>query len=122
MFFIGIFGTGTNVIPIKGVTSCNCPVCSKQVKMSATMKYNYFHIFFIPVFKYSKEYICTCPACASAFLLKEEIAKTLDSDFDANISESDLFILKDNYSGRCPGCGFKNPSSANFCQNCGISL
>ena len=122
MFFIGIFGTDSDVRSVEGSLSAKCKACGKPVFMSVCKKYNYVHAFFIPVFKYHKEYICTCPCCASVLLLDEDKAKLLEQTGNCVAPEQSFRILKDNHAGRCPQCGHRNVTTANFCQNCGAAL
>ncbi len=48
MFFIGIFGTNSKVVPCGQISVDNCPVCGRFSQMHVCRRYDYFHIFSCP--------------------------------------------------------------------------
>lgn len=55
-----------------------CPNCKNEVTYKA-VEYGYQHtIFFIPIYKYSKQWMAVCPICDRGYhLKKEELADLL---------------------------------------------
>lgn len=122
MFFIGVFGIDAKIDPIEGKVAARCPACEASVQLSVCKKYNYFHAFFIPVVKYRKEYICTCPHCASALLMDEALGIRLEQVGHCEAAPSQLTLIKNNRLGLCSKCGCRNNPGARFCQSCGETL
>ncbi len=122
MFFIGIFGTGSKVAPI-GEISCDCcPICGKPVLLHVCRRYNYFHAFFLPLFRFGGSYLATCPSCASVFELRPELGKPLEKGERVSAQASDLHLLKNNLVPHCPSCGAAQATGNVFCSQCGAKL
>lgn len=63
---IFIFGTrGTTGQPIQ--TSQNCPACGKEHSIYMVPSQRYFHLFWIPLFPTSKQFIPACSSCGAVF-------------------------------------------------------
>ena len=78
-----------------------------------------FDIFFIPVFKYSKEYIIVCNKCRSVYKVKgEKILQILKTKI-VEYEDIEKIILETN---TCPYCGTNIAGSFSYCPKCGKSL
>ena len=122
MFFIGIFGTNSKVVPCGQISVDNCPVCGRFSQMHVCRRYDYFHIFFLPLFRYNIHYIATCPHCASAFALDKEVGDQLQKEGCQSCSGRSLHLLRSNLPRHCPACGAQQPSGSHFCNQCGAPL
>lgn len=66
MFFIGLFGVGAKAEPA-GRIYAGCRCCHSPGPLQLSRKYQYFHAFFLPLFRFHSQYFATCPACASIY-------------------------------------------------------
>lgn len=117
MFFIGIFGIG-NKNKNLGNIKFKCTGCVGEdfslIELSRT-----FDIFFIPVFKYSKEYIIICKKCRSTYKVKsEKISKILESK-TVEYDDIERIILETKV---CPHCNTNLSGDFSFCPKCGKPL
>ena len=62
MFFIGIFGIGKDKKELRNFPNIICPCCGRYAQASLVMEYSYFHLFFLPLFKFGKKYY-VLPSC-----------------------------------------------------------
>ena len=122
MFFIGIFGCDSKVVPVGRISGAPCPVCGGGGPLSVCRSYSYFHAFFLPLVKYHSHYIATCPGCASAFELDPELGRRLGRGEAVTCAAGDLRLLRDNHAPRCPACGAPQPAGSLFCNQCGAKL
>ena len=53
MFFIGIFGVNQTEKPIGTYNNTICPNCGALTRLELYKRYTYFHLFFIPTFKWN---------------------------------------------------------------------
>lgn len=117
MFFIGVFGIG-NKNKNLGEVTFKCTGCIGD-KFSLLELSRSFDIFFIPVFKYSKEYIIVCNKCRSVYKLKNDsITKVLEKR-EVEYEDIEKIILEIN---TCPYCGTNIVGSFSYCPKCGKSL
>ena len=117
MFFIGVFGIGN-----KNKSLCNvsfkCTACINE-KFSLVELSQSFDIFFIPIFKFSKEYIIICRQCKSVYKIKKEsISKVLEKKLVEYV-DIEYIVLETEV---CPYCGTNVASNFSFCPKCGKSL
>lgn len=122
MFFIGIFGTNSKVVPCGEISVDRCPVCGRPSRMHVSRCYDYFHAFFLPLFQYHIHYIATCPHCASAFALDQEVGRQAQKMGSAACGSGCLRLLRSNLPLRCPACGAQQPPGSRFCNQCGAPL
>ncbi|WP_294704600.1 zinc-ribbon domain-containing protein [uncultured Fusobacterium sp.] len=117
MFFIGVFGIG-NKNKNLGEVNFKCTGCIGE-KFSLVELSRSFDIFFIPVFKYSKEYIIVCNKCRSVYKVKgEKIPKILNTKI-VEYDDIEKIILETN---TCPHCGTSIAGEYLYCPKCGKSL
>ena len=117
MFFIGVFGIG-NKNKNLGEVTFKCTGCIGD-KFSLLELSRSFDIFFIPVCKYSKEYIIVCNKCRSVYKLKNDsITKVLEKR-EVEYEDIEKIILETN---TCPYCGTNIAGSFSYCPKCGKSL
>lgn len=115
MFFIGIFGTGEDAKELRIFHNIICPCCGRYTQAKLIMRYRYFHIFFIPLIKYRKEYL-VLPACGcSEYEADEAYAEELKTAESIDMNRLKLRHRR-NLCKKCLrelGYGFE------FCPYCG---
>ena len=121
MFFVGIMGISSSVKQAVEVTSV-CPLCGSQHRLNVARSYDYFHFFFIPLFKFNVQYFATCPGCASVFALSKELGDEIRAGRTTYVDSAGLQPIKNNLDGRCPYCGNRNPAGSAYCNRCGRAL
>lgn len=101
-----------------------CPNCGNAGKAIVYMTYTCLSLFFIPVFKWNKQYYVEMDCCGSLYILNEQKGKAVAKGEDVIISSDDLTPV--NYGGntikRCPNCGYTLDSSFEYCPHCGRKL
>ncbi len=99
-----------------------CPLCGGTHRMNVARSYSYFHLFFIPLFKFGIQYFATCPGCASVFGLSKQLGDDIRTGAVVQVNSSQLHPMKNNLDGCCPHCGHRNPTGSGYCNRCGRAL
>ena len=81
-----IFGTGSSNLKTNNTKSYDCGNCETQNTVNFSFWAKYFHIFWIPVFPYSKKGISQCRNCKQALYFNEMPQKMKD-DYNAASAE-----------------------------------
>jgi RNA polymerase subunit RPABC4/transcription elongation factor Spt4 len=126
VFFIGIFGAGKRHEEIRIINNMVCKSCERMTAYKLIKMYNYFQIFFIPIFKWREEYYLISKCCGSIFGLSKEQGEDLEKGEDSVLSNLNITILEDNRSqcGKliCDNCGKEVDENFDFCPYCGTKL
>lgn len=118
MFFFGIFGIQDKVRQIKEFTNIIC-TCGRYSSMKLMQSYTYFHIFFIPLFKWNKKYYIDARCCGRIFEVPDDYAdELLQSD---NVDMGRLKEINVPYRV-CPNCGAQVDSGYRYCPYCGKEI
>ncbi|AKA67438.1 zinc-ribbon domain-containing protein [Clostridium scatologenes] len=125
MFFIGIFGVEDKQKQIKDINTINCKNCN-GIRHILIKQYSFFHIFFIPIFKWNIRYLLICNNCNTIYEIPKEKGIRAENGEDSAITYWDLKIIG-NYNGaqaqlRCSRCGRGIDSNFEFCPYCGERL
>lgn len=118
MFLFGIFGIQDKVKQIKEFSNIIC-VCGRYSRMKLIEKYTYFHLFFIPLFKWNRKYYVEARCCGRIFEVPDNyIDEILKTDIP------DLNRLREVKSSVriCPGCGHPVDSNYRYCPYCGREI
>jgi len=123
MFFFGIFGIHQAAKPTGRQHQGICPACGRLTRFEIIKTYSYFHLFFIPLFRWNVRYLLKSACCGSVFLLDGEISRQLENGEAPEIREENLQPLQPGGPGKiCPRCrAAVNPAYA-YCPHCGQSL
>ncbi len=120
MFFFGIFGIQQKDRIIKEFDNIICPECGRYTRAKLREVYTYFHFFFIPLFKWNRQYFLQLRCCGSSYMVDSDYVGELkqrgDVDFDRlrkmqtpkNICQNCGNLLNPNFT-YCPYCGQKRP-------------
>ena len=129
MFFIGIFGIRNKQKEIKFVDNIQCRNCDKGLGGKLIKTFNFFHFFFIPLFKWNEKYYIICSGCNSAYEIPKDKGKRAEKGEDIEITYWDLkpaeaIYYNDNYSAtyRCDHCRGIVESNFEYCPYCGTKI
>lgn len=125
MFFIGIFGVEDKQKQIKDINTIGCKNCNNS-RHTLVKQYSFFHIFFIPIFKWNIRYFLICNNCNTIYEIPKEKGIRVENGEDSSITYWDLKVIE-NYNGaqaqlRCSNCGRAVDSNFEFCPYCGERL
>jgi len=122
MFFIGIFGIEHKEKVVKENKNFFCKECNLERKGRIIKSYDYFHFFFIPLFKWNISYYVICSNCNTIYELTVEKGKEIEKRND-DITYWDIKqIYNTNKVKVCPECKYEYESEFNYCPNCGHKL
>ncbi len=128
MFFIGIFGIQNKEKEIKLIDNIQCKNCSKNTTGRLIKTYNYFHFFFIPLFKWNEKYHLICNGCAYVYEISKEKGKSIERGEEAEITYWDLkpdeSMSYNNFLGNniCSSCGKELKPGYEYCPYCGTKV
>lgn len=117
MFFIGVFGLGNRSKKVLDV-KFKCTGCLND-NFSLMEVYKSFDFFFIPVFKFKKEYLIVCKKCRSMYKLKNDRVDQVLKTRIVNYEDIERILFEAHI---CSNCGANITGDYSFCPNCGISL
>lgn len=123
MFFFGIFGLDSKIKEIGKANNIVCPSCNALTSFSIYKAYSYFHIFFIPTFRWNVKYIAKSACCSAVYALREELGRAFTKGKSPDITPSDLTIIE---NGRiflkCRHCARETGQGFFYCPYCGKEL
>lgn len=105
-----------------------CKACGKYGRYSLLMKYRRFSLFFIPIFKFHREYFVKSSCCDTYFTIDEEVAYDIASGRKTFINDEDIDILdykngaSEDYIKTCGSCGYQTYDDFKYCPKCGDKL
>jgi len=121
MFFIGIFGVNTKTEPVKTETAVICPLCERYGRYEVLKAYTYFHIFFIPIWRWNKRYYIKTHCCDVFSEIDRETGERIEAGEAVEIEKEQ--ILDAYISIRiCPNCHTKVEPNFQYCPHCGTRL
>ena len=125
MFFIGIFGVEMKEKEIRDIQNIICKACGAMTSFRLFKTYSYFHIFFIPLFKWNIKYYVISRCCNTMFEIPKEIGEALEGGRNTPLNDEDMKPVYSEEKGNyviCPEC--KRPVDNNFsyCPYCGARL
>ena len=116
MFFIGIMGIGSKQKNIITIPSIICKACGSFGQYNVIKRYNYFHIFFLPLWKWNEQYYVSERMCSSIFNLDIKIGKDIEKGIQTEIRPEDLSEI--NPVKRCKYCGKALNDDFVYCPYC----
>lgn len=122
MFFFGIFGVETKSKELKDINNVTCKQYGRYGVYRLVKQYSYFHLFFIPIFRWGEKYFIVSRCCRSVFGLNNEKGKRLEQGIDFTVEENDMqYLYREEKHGldECPNCGRAIDRSFAFCPYCG---
>jgi hypothetical protein len=129
MFFFGIFGIESKEKELRFIQNVICKACSSMSTYRLIKVYNYFHFFFIPIFKWGEVYYVEARCCRAVFEIDKEVGRKLETGGDIPLTDADL---RQAYTGShshgyanervCHTCGRNVDSSYSYCPYCGNKM
>lgn len=116
MFFIGIMGTGNKEKIITEIPNIKCKACGRLGQYTVLQRYDYVHVFFIPLWKWNKQYFVKERTCQTLFKLDSEIGTLIEKGDSHEIVARDLQELCP--VRRCEGCGEILEEKFVYCPYC----
>lgn len=107
-----------------------CGVCGRYGRYQVFMTYMVLSLFFIPCFKWNKQYYVQTSCCGTLYELDSEIGKRIARGEDVEILPEHLCRVEDGSNGgygsatykRCMNCGFETTEDFEYCPKCGRRL
>ena len=103
-----------------------CDACGKYGRYQVFMTYMALSLFFIPCFKFNKNYYVRMSCCNTVYELDKEIGKCIAKGVEVEIRKEHLRQINNsgwNYSiKRCRNCGFQTAQDFEYCPKCGHRL
>ena len=123
MFFIGVFGISSKQKKLSETGSVICYSCGALSRANLVLSYSYFHIFFIPVFRWNKRYLLTMRCCGAVYEADKDYARVLQDtekiDFSRLKKVSDGFSGFHSFYAKCQNCGKNIDCGFSWCPHCG---
>lgn len=125
MFFIGIFGIENKEKEIKIINNFTCKSCNRLTMGKVIKHYEFFHFFFIPIFKWNEKYYIECESCKKIFSISKEKGKMIERGENIELTYWDLNEVNNAYSydykinSVCKSCGKVVDSEYKYCPYCG---
>ncbi|NMB02572.1 MAG: zinc ribbon domain-containing protein [Firmicutes bacterium] len=121
MFFIGIFGIQSKSEVIRTEQSVICPICGAYDRYDVIKTFNYFHVFFIPVWKWNYRYFLQTRCCQQTCSLEQQIGERIDRGEVVSLGKEHVHCSQGQ--GRiCPNCRAGLDATYNYCPTCGERL
>ncbi|NLK39820.1 MAG: zinc ribbon domain-containing protein [Clostridiales bacterium] len=118
MFFIGIFGIEQKS-KIIATRQDPCPICGGYGQYDVIKSYNYFHIFFLPLWRWNIRYYIETGCCKRLCSLDNNIGGRIEKGEAVEIHQSDLHCSENSFQSTCPRCSSQLDPDFLFCPYCG---
>ena len=129
MFFIGVFGIENKDKEIKTLDNISCKNCNKTIVGKLIKNFDFFHFFFIPLFKWNEKYYLVCSECKSVYIIPRDKGKAIEKGENIEITYWDLQEINTDYiiiitseTNTCSNCGKKVESNFQYCPHCGAKI
>lgn len=122
MFFIGVFGVKEGQKEIGTENNVICPGCGRLTSLHVVKQSSYFHVFFIPVFRWNVKYYAKSLCCGQVFEVSTEAGREFEEGKSGAISQADLVKLgrpRASGSYTCMRCNGPVEDGYRFCPHCG---
>ncbi|HHX01360.1 MAG TPA: zinc ribbon domain-containing protein [Firmicutes bacterium] len=122
MFFIGIFGIQNKNEQIGTESAVICPVCERYGRFEIVKSYYYFHIFFIPVWRWNKRYYIQTHCCKRICELDQETGSKIEAGHSIVIEKEHIHRSEQPTISVCPSCSTQVDPSFHYCPYCGSQI
>lgn len=99
-----------------------CHICEGSKGFEVIETFSYFHLFFLPVWKWNFRYIIKCLSCGTYYTVKPESIKKLGGDLSA-VTYWDIepvnMKTSQSESKICSNCGYMMQADFDYCPKCG---
>ena len=122
MFFIGIFGVQNKTGQIASEAAVICPVCGRYGRYDILRSYYYFHVFFIPLWRWNKRYYIKTHCCSRVCELDQDIGSKIEAGRAVIIEREHIHCADRAAAPSCPNCSARLDPGFVYCPYCGSSL
>lgn len=128
MFFIEVFGIENKDKEIKQLNNLTCKKCNSTIQGKLINNYDFFHFFFIPLFKWNEKYYVLCNRCKCLYTIPKDKGKAVENGSGVDITYWDLqevYYEHNDFNGNrynmkiCHNCGTQIKSDFKYCPHCG---
>ncbi len=117
-----IMGKGAGEQDLELHQPITCPICGRKAHLEAFCRYESFNLFFMPAYKYQKEYFVRTSCCGMvAPLSAEKGDKIYWGQIERLKLENLPFAIQSSFKV-CANCGFDTMDSFQYCPKCGKVL
>lgn len=97
-----------------------CSYCGLYGQIEVYMSYSYFMLFFIPLFKWNRQYFIRMACCGETAMLDNETGEAFASGENVILDlENVNFPCGHRHVKRCMNCGFSTAEDFKYCPDCG---
>jgi len=118
-----IFGVSQNEKQLNFRQRVICKCCGHFGLVTVWMRYTYFTLFFIPLFKWDKHYYAGMSCCAKTCEISPELGRAVETGKVTELNLDDLkFDCRQSDEPpvhRCPNCGYMTGEIFESCPKCG---
>ena len=75
MIFIGGISQGRKILDYVRTVICGC--CGRYGRYEVIMTYTYFSFFFIPLFKWNRQFYVRMTCCGAVYSLEKEVGQQI---------------------------------------------
>lgn len=116
ILFIGV---GQGEERLNFVQSVPCPCCGQYGRYEVFVRFSVFNLFFIPLFRFSKEYFVRTSCCGRVAKLTKETGRMIERGEVAELRD----LRFTGYGPRsCGNCGYPLDSDFAYCPKCGSRI
>ena len=125
MIFIGGISQGRKILDYVRTVICGC--CGRYGRYEVIMTYTYFSFFFIPLFKWNRQFYVRMTCSGAVDSLEKEVGQKILAGQDVEIRPEDLTLVQGGDGsgtyGRmkkhCSRCGYETFEDFEYCPKCG---
>ncbi len=99
-----------------------CEHCGSYGRYQVFMTYMCLSLFFIPCFKWNRQYYVRTTCCNTVYALDPEVGKRIARGENIEILPRNLTQIQAGCKSRiktCENCGFETQEDFEFCPKCG---
>lgn len=123
VIFIGIFGIDRKSKVILSGQNFVCPSCDAFGRYDVIKSYSYFYVFFIPLWRWDKEYSIKTYCCSQLCSLDYGIGLRIEKGEHVKIQAQHIRCRSHSAESRfCPRCSLEIEKDFYYCPYCGGKL
>ncbi|MDI9419829.1 MAG: zinc ribbon domain-containing protein [Bacillota bacterium] len=122
MFFVGIFGIQNKTQHITSESAVICPVCERYGRYDIIKSYYYFHVFFVPVWRWNRRYYIQTHCCSRICELDQETGSNIEAGHSVVIEKEHIRCSDRTAAPACPNCSARLDPRFAYCPHCGSPL
>jgi hypothetical protein len=119
-----IGGIGSKMKEIGSFHNFICPFCGRLTRLIIYKRYDYFHLFFILLFRWNLSYLAQSTCCDGWLSLPFEKGRSFEKNPDLLLSSKDFTPLSNSFvpKPQCPYCRHTVQEGYHYCPYCGKQL